>query len=195
VRGQQQWLLKLHGSVERPGDVVLTRDDYLGLAERSGALFGILQAMLMTRHMLFVGYSLSDDTFHQVMHEVRRARRGSVVEQLGTALVLFDDPLLAELWREDLRVVAVSDGPPRTDPTGMAVAQRCVDLVLDRLAYEAADVSAFLLDPTYASMLDEVETELAQRLSRVADFTANRSGPAVEQATRLLGEFNLSGEK
>src|SRR3989442_1582129 len=56
VRSQARWLLKLHGSLDHPEDIVLTRNDYLGLAERAGALFGILQAMLMTRHMLFVGY-------------------------------------------------------------------------------------------------------------------------------------------
>ena len=74
VRGDHPWLLKLHGSLDRPEDLVLTRSEYLGLPESSGALFGILQAMLMTRHMLFVGYSLSDDSFHRVMHEVRKAR-------------------------------------------------------------------------------------------------------------------------
>src|SRR5207302_1720368 len=48
------WLLKLHGSVGR-GDLVLTRSDYLELMRSRAALAGIVQAMLITRHMFFVG--------------------------------------------------------------------------------------------------------------------------------------------
>lgn len=189
MKGQARWLLKLHGSLDRPEDIVLTRSDYLGLADRAGALFGILQAMLMTRHMLFVGYSLSDDTFHRVMHEVRRARQGSTQEQVGTALVLFDDPLLAELWDDDLRIIAVSDAPG-TEPEDRQVAARRLDLFLDLVTLDAAGVSAFLLDPAYASMLDSTERELAQRLGHVSEYAAGKTHPACVTTTRLLGAFN-----
>lgn len=37
------------------------------------ALVGIVQALLITKHMLFVGFSLSDDAFNQVGMTVRRA--------------------------------------------------------------------------------------------------------------------------
>lgn len=106
---QDRWLLKLHGSVNHPGELVLTRNPP-GLPARGGALFGVLQAMLLTRHMLFVGYSLTDDTFHKVMHEVRQARAG-VRGEVGTALVLFEDPLLHELWGDDLEIVAYGPAP------------------------------------------------------------------------------------
>ena len=67
------WLLKLHGSVTRPASIVLSRDDYLRFEGEGVALAGIVQAMLLTRHMLFVGYSLSDDNFHRLVHQVRTA--------------------------------------------------------------------------------------------------------------------------
>lgn len=67
------WLLKLHGSVDDPERIVLSRDDYLRFEGEGVALAGIVQAMLLTRHMLFVGYSLSDDNFHRLMHQVRSA--------------------------------------------------------------------------------------------------------------------------
>ena len=72
---KRRWLLKLHGSVGQ-GDIVLTRDDYLHLAHLRGALAGIVQALLVTRHLLFVGYSLSDDDFHQIVYDVRTAVHG-----------------------------------------------------------------------------------------------------------------------
>ena len=106
------WLLKLHGSVDKPDHIVLTRSEYLGLPERAGALFGILQAMLLTRHMLFVGYSLTDDSFHKVMHEVRRARSNTDSKaNVGTTLLLTGDPLLEEMWESDLDFVAMSRAP------------------------------------------------------------------------------------
>ncbi len=46
--------------------------------------------MLLTRHMLFVGYSLGDENFHRLAHDVRtvigerRERRNG--DSLGTAL-------------------------------------------------------------------------------------------------------------
>ena len=60
VDGRERWVLKLHGSVDRQGDgrdpLVITRDDYLAMPARYGALYGIVQALhLLTRHLLFVG--------------------------------------------------------------------------------------------------------------------------------------------
>ena len=36
------------------------------------ALGGILQALLLTKHMLFVGFSLTDENFHRLFDNVRR---------------------------------------------------------------------------------------------------------------------------
>ena len=75
----------------------------------------------MTKHMLFVGYSLTDDSFHRVMHEVRTVvgkPRGD--DRFGTAVLLFRDPNVEKLWGDLLHVVAVNptegagrDGPRR----------------------------------------------------------------------------------
>lgn len=44
----------------------------------------------MTRHMLFVGFSLRDDNFHQIVYDVRKAapRHGETESSFGTALFL-----------------------------------------------------------------------------------------------------------
>jgi len=165
-----RWLLKLHGSLSRPTDIVITRDDYLGLPNRAGALFGLVQAMLLTRHMFFVGYSLSDESFHKVLHEVRMAQRGSdkdgdgteTPSLLGTALVLQPEPLFTQLFENDLEIVAVAD----TDED-ITSAKRRFEIFLDHLAYQAADVKSFFMDPTYASMLDPEELRTAEQLAEV----------------------------
>jgi len=79
VVGHARWLLKMHGCVAHPEDIVLTREDYLRYADRRAALAGIVQALLITRHMLFVGFSLTDDNFHRIVDDmcVRYAKSGS----------------------------------------------------------------------------------------------------------------------
>src|SRR5262249_8070865 len=63
IRRGERWILKMHGTVQRPETIVLTRADYLRFQETRSALAGIVQALLLTRHMLFVGFSLHDDNF------------------------------------------------------------------------------------------------------------------------------------
>ena len=63
----------------------------------------------MTKHMLFVGYSLNDDSFHRVMHEVRQVVGNKPRQKLGTALVLFRDPLLDRSWGDVLDIVPMMD--------------------------------------------------------------------------------------
>ena len=52
VRVSQRWLLKLHGDIG--GAIVFTRNEYHGATATHSALRGIVQAMLMTRHLLVI---------------------------------------------------------------------------------------------------------------------------------------------
>ncbi len=88
-----RWLLTVHGCVTHPEDIVLTREDYLRYAERRATLAGIVQALLITRHMLFVGFSLTDDNFLRMADDVRRAlgapsTAATDKRPFGTALLL-----------------------------------------------------------------------------------------------------------
>jgi len=64
----------------------------------------------------------------------------------------------------------------------------------DLIAFEAADLDAFLLDPTYAALLDPDEEQLAARLRPLMDVSSTSvSGeatlPAVARVERLLEEL------
>jgi len=190
--------LKLHGCIARDESIVLTRSDYLDIPSRHGALFGLVQAMLMTRHMFFVGYSLSDEDFHQLIHEVRLARgenttpevpSSQVDRRLGTTLSLFDDPLFADLWRDDVRVVPIAEKPVG-EPTeaDFAQAARWAQIFLDLVALESADLDAYLLDGTYAELLDDNERKLAKAL-RDIDTEALAGAHAGERVRQLLASF------
>ena len=68
----ERFILKLHGDVNRPLDIVLTRSQMLDSREQRKALAGIVQTMLLTKHLLFVGFSLQDPNFSEVAGTVRR---------------------------------------------------------------------------------------------------------------------------
>jgi len=60
---------------------VLTREHYMRYSTRRSALSGIVQSLLITRHMLFVGFSLKDDNFHRIIDEVRRSVRTAITDE------------------------------------------------------------------------------------------------------------------
>ena len=72
-KGCKRWLLKMHGCIRNPDSIVFTKQDYIRYADRYAALAGIVQSMLLTKHLLFVGFSLDDDNFIRIFDSVRKA--------------------------------------------------------------------------------------------------------------------------
>jgi hypothetical protein len=183
-----RWLLKLHGSVDEPDDIVMTRQDVLRYAERRAALAGIVQSLLITQRMLFVGFSLSDENFHRIADDVRRALGGRSApgQAFGTALLLRRDPLLGELWEGDVAFVAMADG----DQPEPAAARR-LEIFLDCLLTHASDDCGHLLDPDFDRLLDDDERELKAALLRLREVAEGRRaaiwGP-VHQLLRRYGD-------
>jgi hypothetical protein len=189
------WVLKMHGSVSRPEDIVLTREHQIGYEERHAALAGIVQTLLLTRHMLFVGFSLSDDNFHRIADDVRRVLRSletdgagesPVGKPFGTAVVLKRRRLIEELWGDDLRWVGV--GRPRD--RGRAAARR-LEVFLDYLLARTRD-TAHLLDQRYERLLDGGEQALRAALLQFtnelpAEARQAAAWPRVEQFLARLG--------
>ncbi|CAM9176563.1 unnamed protein product, partial [Ectocarpus fasciculatus] len=67
------WLLKMHGTITHPDEIVLSKRDYMRYHDRFAAMAGIVQSTLLTRHLLFVGFSLDDDNFQRIFDSVRKA--------------------------------------------------------------------------------------------------------------------------
>ncbi len=162
VAEDRPWLLKLHGSLDqldRQDHIVLTRPDYMSLARERSALFGIVQALLVTKHLLFVGYSLSDEDFHQLVDEIRIAIGASDTKhELGTVLTTSEWPL-ARLWGDLLRVEQIG----RTTD----LPNRHLQIFLDRVAHLATPHSSHLLDESFAGLLDPEEARIATSLEGV----------------------------
>lgn len=164
-------LLKLHGGVDRPDDMILTRADYLRMPRQYGALMGLVQGLLMMRKMVFVGYSLSDEDFHDLLDEVREARGGNVTDaSRGTILTLQDDDLERQLWKQDLDTVSLVEEHEYEDD--LPGAARQLELFLDLVGYLAVPPAAFFLDESYAD-LTASESELIEPLDELVQLTEN----------------------
>jgi hypothetical protein len=181
----ERWLLKLHGCIapDRRQDIVLTRGDYLNVSAHRAALTGLVQALLVTRHMLFVGFGLTDDHLHAVIHDVRRALGPTRPEKLGTALLLQRDALQEELWNKDLDYLAMGG-----DST--ASAARRLELFLDQLLLLSTTSDAHLFDPSYDALLSREERSLRDALQvGVVDveLTTSSAGRRVLALLKELG--------
>lgn len=186
-----RWLLKMHGCVSRPDDIVIQREDYLRYTERRAALTGIVQATLLTRCLLFVGFSLRDGNFHRAVDDVRRALSGGArPSALGTALFLGPSPLTAELWQTELDILHFQAAG---DPDGsVAAPARRLEIFLDCLLAHCGSNTDHLLDPTFNHLLSKGEVELKESLLALGEgLTAGARGVEawgkVEELLKSLG--------
>jgi hypothetical protein len=183
-----RWLLKLHGSVERPESLIFTRDHYSASIRNSRALLGLVQAMLFTRHMFFVGYGLRDEDFHELVYEVKTAfPDGTPNRRLGTVMALFADAPQEELWGEFLDIVPMRPREDRRNDAASAVRdlERFLDLV-GMLANHRAD---FLLDDHYEGMLEAEERALRDVLVEVQGHISGHEGPTWQPLRDFLRRF------
>ncbi|MGX6449023.1 SIR2 family protein, partial [Patulibacter sp. S7RM1-6] len=192
----EHWIVKLHGTV-RDGaihDVVLTRDDYLRFGAERNALAGIVQALLLTRHMLFVGFGLSDETFHRIAHDVRQAMTGTAAVRAddaayATSLSPSRRSITAELWRGQLDVLSTRRPEDGEGRAGTPPAARRLEIALDVLGMLSVDPLGHLLDPTFDGALTEEEQALAltlRRFAREAEPLLRSAGPTGEAVGRWL---------
>ncbi len=182
-----RWLLKLHGSVDAPEKIVLTRSDYLEMPKRYGALIGLVQGLLLMRHMMFVGYSLQDEDFHELIHEVRSARGDDAGPARGTALTLFDDGLERDLWEDDLHIVPITTLPPSSER--IPEAARELEILLDLVGFLSTTSAAFFLDPTYETLSTD-EASLRKALTELVERTRGSDRHTVgNKVRRFLAEL------
>jgi hypothetical protein len=192
----KRWLLKIHGSVEHVADIVLTREDFLRYENGRAALYGIVQAMLMTRHLLFLGFSLDDDNFHRLTDEVRQAVEGRSTKShahkpFGSILVASVPALSKTLWADDLELISLHT---TGDPLEYA---REVEIVLDYILHHATTLSSHLLDDAYKTGLNAEQKLLKEALLelRSALDLHDKNSELLEPVMRMLEEYGGGHEQ
>ncbi len=164
VKSGDRWVLKMHGCISQPEDIVLTREDYLRYAEQRRALAGVVQSLLITKHMLFIGFSLDDENFHRIADDVRKVVWSEDASPFATSLVLVDRPFLAQLWQDEIEMVVMMEHEPAQFVESMSKGARLLEIFLDYMLAQVADPN-YLLDPRFEQMLTEDEADLRYALS------------------------------
>jgi hypothetical protein len=173
------WLLKLHGCVDRPNSIVITTDDYTRLREDHGALRAVVESLMMTSHLMFVGFSMGDPTFVDATKKVQAIRelaQGKRPTDVGTVLAL-DERAVAK--HPDFKVVPMLDHEDHEDHEDHGEAARRLEIFLDRLSWKATTEgpasNAYLLHPNYKDLFKNDPTTVALR--RLHGSIVNRVSP------------------
>lgn len=154
LASSNRWLLKMHGCVSHPESIVLTRGDYIDFRSQSATAASLARAILMTKHLLFVGFGLSDDHFHDLVHDVRASvQKGAL---FGTALVLGAGEGHRAVWGDQIDFETFSDGDRKAQT-------RDLEIFLDVLGAFATTTDSFVLD-------DRFETEIPDQERRAKDL-------------------------
>lgn len=188
------WLLKLHGDIRQPGSLVLSGDAYQTHVQEYAALRGVVQSLMLTSHLLFVGFSMTDQNFLNMAAAVARVRKdaesdkGNALPTAGTALALTRAHVKDKGLEKEL------DFLPMTETGNEKDAARILEIFLDRLAWTAArthQLSAeYLLDDRYASGLNEPDRALRDAL---VELQANLPDAARRSAGWVRVKAMLTG--
>jgi hypothetical protein len=186
--GALPWLLKLHGDIRRPESIVLTSADVNIHREENQALQGVVQSLLLTSHLLFVGFSLTDESFLDLAAAVTRVRNKAdrkPTAGTGTAIALTPNGVDAARYK-DLDMFPVLDDDAKT-----VEASRLLEIFLDRLCWKAASendlVAEYLLDDRYVSGLSAADSDLRDILKKIENLSSGvESTPGWRPVARAL---------
>jgi hypothetical protein len=91
-------VVKLHGCLSAPETIVMTRDDYRDYAERHRAMTAYYRSVLLSRTVLFVGFSLTDDNLREIHRSTRGDMRSGRIRSFVLDAVPRSSEVVAE-WR------------------------------------------------------------------------------------------------
>ena len=185
--GSSPWLLKLHGDIDQPETIVLTEKQYKKLMTERHALRGVVQSLMLTSHLLFVGFGFADEDFlamSKAVQQVRRLAKEGKDTYVGTAIELRESPASKKKYAElDYRHIAPAG-------TSVSEAARLLEVFLDRVAWRSQVAgrgrASYLLDRDYQQDASEPDRLLAEDLVKLRDREAEWKDSAGAQAVRDL---------
>jgi hypothetical protein len=136
--GAGVYVVKLHGDVQQPEDIVLCREDYQTFFENRPAMSLLLEGLLLNQTFFFVGYSLRDPNFQQLfsriarmLSEARRPAFATSFEARGTTA-----DYLRKQWRQQQLELIAIPGNDKTEQEQQFL--RFLDRLADEVTLQAA---------------------------------------------------------
>lgn len=184
--GQRRWILKMHGDVEHSDNIVLTRRHMVMYDAANRPSAALLQSLLLTKHLVFIGASMTDPNILRLMHEVdeyRTSHGQSPRTAYGTVLdVAASGRAQARLWENQLTWV---DLPGKDIGSGA----RTLEILLDRVGMFASSNSSWLLDQRFEGLLDERHRRFAVKVRELAedDILMSSTWAPLREALTTMG--------
>lgn len=182
-------LYKMHGSVDHPSEVVIAKDDYELYRRARPGFLQVLTGHLVTKQMLFIGFSFTDPNIGHLFASIREAfkdngpehyaivRRPKLSLGRGARKRFEIDQIRHRLWVDDLqrygiKCVEINEYEEVDDIL------RAVEI---RLARSSVFVSGSLPTSAPADQRDRIEA-VAREIGRVI----------AEREKRLISGFGLT---
>lgn len=152
---------------------------------------GVVSTTLITRHLLFVGFSLSDENFHLINNVVQKLSPSSTVKT-STAFQLSTNPLIMEL-NENIEIISITEPGSNPPPARMGEAARELEIVLDYLTCCTVSPTHHLLDPSFDPLLSDEERCLRAAVEelRLSIPKGLRLSAYSRKLDKLFQEFGL----
>ena len=102
---------KMHGSLKHPDQpLIAARDQYIRYPDSHKRFWALLQASLLTKSFLFLGFSFEDPNFGQVFQTIRRARYDIHRQHYAVVREPPDeqDKILFKLRLKDLEAIGIN---------------------------------------------------------------------------------------
>lgn len=155
-------------------------------------MLAVVETLLLTSHLLFVGYSMEDDDFTEAADRVRRIRalaEAPTGEDFATVLALHPDSVKPQPGLKTISMLESADT--------LAAARR-LEIFLDRVSWAAARADqrshAHLLDPHYDDLFadDPADSRLRELLATLVSLGPDdpaRKSSAWERVESLLKDL------
>jgi len=187
--GCKRWMIPINGSTRDQSGIVLYEGEE-ETAQQRQAMNGIVQALLLTRHVLFLGFRLQNDySMHSILDTVQKARakpededKSSFMKEpfradLNATLIRrLPNKVERSLWK-NANVITLQD-PDTESNCGCESekkneASRKLEIFLDYLAVNSRGFNSHLLDEECNVSLTSEENEVRNCLHRLAEQTMN----------------------
>jgi len=180
---------------------VFALSDYQQFEHTRGPLSGTLQGLLLTRHVLFVGFSMKDPNFLRVHGSVVRMlsgetaadTRGDIAGELGSALIVSREPRATEITQRllpgiDCHAMHVENEFPAQGISGQA---RQVEVLLDELVARTHLPIHHYSEPLFAQILSDSDQAILKELRAITPQLDPGAGPS----TALQAEISTLLER
>lgn len=193
----RKYITKLHGCVSHPHSIVLTRKDYMRYRENREALRGIVHDMLLTSHIVFIGFSMTDDNLHIIIDDARKCLDGNFIGEgsakgaFGTILSMTENKMFSNLWKQDFNVTSFGKS---WNESPAWIHDAFVDCVGSIVTREKSHLS-FVLDPRFENLLTSTELTFKKCLSPLEHFLKTetvKESPAWSSIEKILKKMGAN---